>query len=961
MVEAMHEALRARSPRNPVTWLAVCALALSTACGSSSSAATPGASAALTAATTPQSLASDSGRALAGQLKHLFIIVMENHGTDEILGNTADAPFINALAARYARATNYYGVTHPSLPNYLALFSGDFQGVWDDCKAGADVTCAPEEFVPDSGDATSSLLLTPAEVTRATSTPHWFAGRNLVDEVEASGRSWKAYMQSLPAVGSDVEYAPVMSGTTVKLYAQKHDPFMYFSDVRENPRRMQRIVPATQLDQDLASGEVPDLVWLSPDQCHDMHGMSPSMAALAGIPSCGYPDSGLDHGAIRLGDAYLQDVVGKIMTSRAWREDAAIAIVWDEDDYAGFAGCCGSPVGTGGGVLGGARAPAIVITSRNAAPRTSSHPFNHYSLLATIQRLWGLGCLGRTCAVNDDDTMLELFGRADRQVTGERQVDQVLLLSVDGLHQRDLARWVKDNPGSALAGLARRGTTYASARTSTPSDSFPGLLALVTGGTPRSTGVYYDDSYDRTLFPPGSMCQGSPGTEVIYDETVDHDLNQLFSGGVNPNNLPMALDSTGCHPVAPHQFLKVNTIFEVVKEFGGRTAWSDKHPSYDLVNGPSGQGVDDLYAPEINSRIANAPPAAQANGVDLAATLARCDGTNSLSKAKVQVYTDCIPAVEAYDDVKVQAVLNEIVGRRSDGSAGPGVPTVFGMNFQAVSVGQKLPVGGYTDAAGTPSANLADALAHTDASIGRMVAALARRGLLERTLIVVTAKHGQSPIDRSTLAMEGGGHAPVQTVSDPLGFVNAADAAVDGTTFTNPVAGSSGGTYATGGHLMADDVGILWLQDESDANRAAVATQLNSTANRAAMFADKLPPGTIFQSSVALGADLAAIYGDPLSSDPTAAARAPDAFIQPNAGVIYSGSSKKIAEHGGGAPDDVDVALLVVGPGRHGQIVNEEVHTTQVAPTILRALGIDPRELQAVRMEDTVALPSTHR
>src|SRR6266852_8002495 len=143
------------------------------------------------------------------------------------------------------------------------------------------------------------------------------------------------------------------------------------------------------------------------------------------------------------------------------------------------------------------------------------------------------------------------------------RVKHVLLLSIDGLHQADLSRWIAGHPSSALAQLSRSGVIYADARATTPSDSFPGLLALVTGGTPKSTGVYYDDSYDRTLYPPGSNCTGTPGTEVVYDETVDFDLSRLFSGGMDPRNLPLAKDGSGCHPLPPHSFLKVNTIFEV--------------------------------------------------------------------------------------------------------------------------------------------------------------------------------------------------------------------------------------------------------------------------------------------------------------------------------------------------------------------------------------------------------------
>jgi hypothetical protein len=535
-----------------------------------------------------------------------------------------------------------------------------------------------------------------------------------------------------------------------------------------------------------------------------------------------------------------------------------------------------------------------------------------------------------------------------------RRVDHVLLISVDGLHQQDLAGWVAGHPDSALSRLSRHGVTYIDAHTPTPSDSFPGLLALVTGGTPRSTGVYYDDSYDRTLFPPGSACAGSPGSEIVYDESDDFDMDQLFSGGINPKNLPLRKDATGCHPVYPHQFLAVNTIFEVIKSAGLHTAWSDKHPAYDLVNGPSGKGVDDLYTPEINSVIANG---GTVGGVDLAGTLAKCDGTNSLPPKKVSVYTDCLPSQEAYDDVKVNAVINWIDGKHVDGSRWGKTPAIFGMNFQAVSVGEKLPVGGYVDAAGTPSANLEDAIRHTDASIGRMLDALERRDLRESTLIVITAKHGQRPIDLASLKMEGGGHAPVQTVDDPIDPVNAADPNVDSVVFTNndTTGPTQGHTYATMGHLQTDDVGILWLQDQSPSHVAAVVAQLKGNAG--AIFADHLPDGTIFSESISSGAELAAIFGDPTSSDPLAAARAPNVFIQPDDGVIYSGSSKKIAEHGGGGLDDTHVALLVAGPGIEARTVNEPVETMQVAPTILRALGLNPHALDAVRKEHTHELP----
>ncbi|MFC0458166.1 alkaline phosphatase family protein, partial [Arthrobacter liuii] len=262
------------------------------------------------AQTTSAASAQASGQGQNGP-DHVFVIMMENHGYDQVIGNTADAPYINTLAQRYNTATNYHGVTHPSLPNYLAAISGSSQGIWDDCKAGANVTCAPEEFIPNSGDPGATGLLTQAQAASAASTPHMFSGKNIVDQLEGKGLSWKAYMESLPSTGSQVEYAPMIGSSTVKLYAQKHNPFMYFSDINyPGSPRLQNIVPQeNNLKADLASGNVPNFTWISPNQCHDMHGVSQSGAALVGMPKCGYPDSGLDHGAIQLGDNYVKETV----------------------------------------------------------------------------------------------------------------------------------------------------------------------------------------------------------------------------------------------------------------------------------------------------------------------------------------------------------------------------------------------------------------------------------------------------------------------------------------------------------------------------------------------------------------------------------------------------------------------------------------------------------------------------
>jgi hypothetical protein len=216
----------------------------------------------------------------------------------------------------------------------------------------------------------------------------------------------------------------------------------------------------------------------------------------------------------------------------------------------------------------------------------------------------------------------------------------------------------------------------------------------------------------------------------------------------------------------------------------------------------------------------------------------------------------------------------------------------------------------------------------------------------------VSAKHGQSPIDVSKLSMESGGSGNT-SVQDPSTYIAIADPTVDSpSSFTNP---NSGSTLVTSGHLQTDDVGIVWLQNQSSTNVQNVVAQL--TGNAKAIFADKLPSGTIFSTSINSGAQLAKIYGDPTSGDAVASARAPNVFIQPNAGVIYSGSSKKIAEHGGGSVDDTSVALIVSQGGLRGQIVSTPVSTKQIAPTILRALGLDPNQLQAVQKEGTTVLP----
>jgi hypothetical protein len=352
--------------------------------------------------------------AARGAPQHIFFIMMENHQYSEIIGNTADAPYINQLARHAGVEDNYYGVTHPSLPNYLSAISGSFQGIWDDCPAGPTSMCAPEEFIPTSGDGTAGNYLTKGQIAAASARPHLFTGQNLIDQLQSHGLTWRAYMQQLPSPGSLVVNAPTVQTSsgpvTLPLYAQKHNPFVYFSDIWNNPERLNKIVPFDRFASNLASGNVPNFVWISPDQCHDMHGVDPTSAALAHNPKCGYPNSGLDHGAIQLGDAFLKKTVGQIMASRVWKTTrSSIIIAWDEDDYTGFKGTWTSPRGRHDIILGGAQAPALVVNSWTSRPVVDSTAANHYNVLATIQHLWGLGCLANTCRIPRSQLLTPLF------------------------------------------------------------------------------------------------------------------------------------------------------------------------------------------------------------------------------------------------------------------------------------------------------------------------------------------------------------------------------------------------------------------------------------------------------------------------------------------------------------------------------------------------------------------------
>ena len=536
-------------------------------------------------------------------------------------------------------------------------------------------------------------------------------------------------------------------------------------------------------------------------------------------------------------------------------------------------------------------------------------------------------------------------GSAHASSAGSGKVSHVLLISVDGLHQSDLAWYVSTHPGSELAKLAGGGIDYTNAQTPVPSDSDPGMTAQMTGGDPRATGVYYDVEYNHALLPAGTTTC-TPGIKlgapVIYDSPDDKDVTRLDAGqglpGLPGSILQMTskpqtllvpstfpVDPKTCEPIPPHAYLKVNTIFNVIHDHGMRTAWSDKHPVYESFNGPSGNAIDDLFTPEIDSI------ALQPDGTPYPGNIA---------------WTGDNAATMQYDSYKVQAVINEIDGYNHSATEKLGVPAIMGMNFQTVSTAEKLPVsdglnGGYLPGTKIPGPLLRRALDYINASLARMVREIDKQGLAGSTAIVLSAKHGQSP-------------------QNPLELTRIAD---------GPIIDHLNDAWAKlhpgGPALVAaasdDDAMLMWLSNRSEEATSFVKSFLLSHSATGTTYnvsnpALAGPPRTLEHSGllrVYSGADAARFFGvDP--SDP----RHPDVLGVVQHGVVYTGGVGKIAEHGGSNPEDRDVALVVYAPSAvHAGVVSDPVQTRQIAPTILQLLGLNPQDLKAVQIEGTKVLP----
>ncbi|MGO8672746.1 MAG: alkaline phosphatase family protein [Capsulimonadaceae bacterium] len=551
-------------------------------------------------------------------------------------------------------------------------------------------------------------------------------------------------------------------------------------------------------------------------------------------------------------------------------------------------------------------------------------------------------------------------GRADNG----QAIRHVLLISIDGMHALDFINCANGVAGASggkpycpnLARLQSTGVDYLDASTSKPSDSFPGLMAIMSGGSPRTVGAFYDVAYDRYLAPPtittgngvaGGSCNANQpnGTTTEFDEGIDLDKTKLNGGA--PNGADGGIASIdyrklprdpghNCAPVYPWNFVRTNTIFGVIHAAGGYTAWSDKHPSYSSVAGPgTGSNLDDYYSPEINS-IPVALPGVSVNG----ATMSCSPLPDQTAVSSSNAWTDSFQNIQCYDTLKVNATLNQIMGRKHDGKTPAPVPTIFGMNFQAVSIGQKLiekslnTTGGYLDNQGTPSTALLSEIQFVDASIGQMIAALKSTGQYNSTLIVITAKHGQSPVDSSRYT----------GIGTPAGSpISTSPATILANKGCLPFSESP--LNPTGIGPTEDDVSLIWLNSSCTTTQAVVDLETGSPAS-----SNVAGIGQIFS-----GPGITQLFNAP--GVPPLDPRTPDIIVTPNIGVTYSGSSKKLAEHGGFAHDDTNVMMLLSNPGLQAAIVTSPVETMQVAPTILQALGLNPNALQTVQLEGTQVLP----
>ncbi len=308
--------------------------------------------------------------------EHIFLIIEENRSYVEIIGEQSIAPNINRLAREYGLATQFYAEVHPSEGNYVAMLGGDTFGIHDDdafyCKPKSkDVYCP-------GADKTGYV-------------DHTVSQRSLIDQLNERGLSWKGYMESIPAAGSGVARWPASDqpGVPAEIYAVKHNGFMTFTHVQNDPQRARKIVGFDALYADLAAGKMPNYAHIVPNQCNEMHGREEGPQT---PEDCRKSNTA---GLIKRGDRMVGELVDKIMQSSVWqkKENVAIVITFDENGKAernqGPQGCCGYDPASAAN-FGGGRIPTIVISNHGEHGVVDPTPYNHYSLLRTTEAAFGI-------------------------------------------------------------------------------------------------------------------------------------------------------------------------------------------------------------------------------------------------------------------------------------------------------------------------------------------------------------------------------------------------------------------------------------------------------------------------------------------------------------------------------------------------------------------------------------------
>ena len=321
-------------------------------------------------------------------LNHVFVIMMENRAYDQVIGND-DAPFINEWAQTANLATNYFGVGHPSLTNYLELVGGSNFGITNDnAPDWHGATPMPNLNEPISGtgtDVETPAAIAPFNIDIPATT---YVGKTIADQLVEAHKSWKSYQESLPDTGadnvnySDGDFSNLSNlSNVVALYAVKHNPFVYFANVQEGANPVNSLHNTVGFDglnglyADLRSGKVPSLSFIAPNQCHDMHGVG------NGTAFCTYSTSTL----AQMSDAALKKIVTAIKASPAWKHgNNAIVAVWDENDF--------GPEPN--------QVVAIVDTNYGVHGVSSNAPYSHFSMLKTLEAGFGLPCLNHACDAN---------------------------------------------------------------------------------------------------------------------------------------------------------------------------------------------------------------------------------------------------------------------------------------------------------------------------------------------------------------------------------------------------------------------------------------------------------------------------------------------------------------------------------------------------------------------------------